>query len=86
MGVAWARVAGELTRLGVEAFGIVKDLGVRPSALAAPWVAVAPVLTGAAIAVAVDWQPPFLWGAAAVVGLGMAPLWPAIRQVLKRSP
>lgn len=85
MGVAWARVAGELTRLSVEAFGIVRDLGVRPGALAAPWVAISPVLIGAAIAVAVDWQPPLLWGAAAVVGLGMAPLWPAIRKLISRS-
>jgi O-antigen/teichoic acid export membrane protein len=85
IGVAWARVAGELTRFAVEAAASVRDVGVRIQALAMPWIAVSPVLTGAAIAVATGWQRPFLWAAIAIVVLGSLPLVAAIRAAAERS-
>ena len=78
VGVAAGRVAGELVRLLMEAAAGRRELGIPLALLLRPWFAVTPILAGATIAVAADWQGPYLWIAAVVVLAGTA-------MVLRRS-
>jgi O-antigen/teichoic acid export membrane protein len=81
VGVAWARVTGEVARLAFEGAAATRDVGVRASSLVRPWISVSPVLAGMALAVLFDWQSPIIWIAAAAVLLGSA----GLRHVWKRS-
>ena len=80
VGVAWARVAGEIVRLCVEATAAVRVLGIRPAELVRPWLTVSPILVGFAVAVAGDWQPPYVWVAVLVVLAGTTHLLTAFRE------
>jgi O-antigen/teichoic acid export membrane protein len=69
-GVASARVAGELTRLLIEAAAIVRDLDLARATLLHPWIAGSVVIAGATLAVVGSWQSPFVWIGAAAVAVG----------------
>ena len=79
VGVAWARVAGELVRLLVEAAAGIHDLGIRSALLLRPWLAASPVIVGAALAASADWQPPFILIAVLIVVAGTGNLLVAAR-------
>jgi O-antigen/teichoic acid export membrane protein len=78
VGVSWARVAGEFVRLCVEATAAVRYLRVRPSQLIRPWIAVLPTLGALAIAVAGNWESPYIWVAVLLVIGGTAHLLAAV--------
>ncbi len=74
VGVAWARVAGELTRLVIESAAVIRDLGIRTTVVVRAWLTVAPAVAGLAVVVAWRWQTPYVWIAAAAVLAGSAGL------------
>jgi O-antigen/teichoic acid export membrane protein len=84
VGVAWARVTGEGLRLLVEATTAIRKLRIGPALLVRPWVAIAPVIAGAGMAVAWHWQPPYIWIATAVVVAGTLELIVRLRQAPAR--
>jgi O-antigen/teichoic acid export membrane protein len=57
VGVAGARVVGELIRLLVEVTAAISELGMRPTSIARAWLVVSPALLGTAIVVVGHWQP-----------------------------
>jgi O-antigen/teichoic acid export membrane protein len=79
VGVAWARVGGEVVRLLVESAAAVRGLAIRPRALVGPWFGIFPILSGAAIAIAGNWEPLYLWIASAVALAGSVRIFPVLR-------
>lgn len=67
LGVAWARVAGELARFVVEASAGIRYVGIRLLQLARPWLVTSPALVGASVAVLEQWRTPYVWIAASLV-------------------
>jgi O-antigen/teichoic acid export membrane protein len=84
IGVAWARVAGEGTRLLIECGASVRRLAVPASLLVRPWLLALPVLVGMAATVLAGWHiPALLLGVAAVLIAAMelaVPLWTPRRE------
>jgi O-antigen/teichoic acid export membrane protein len=77
VGVAWARVAGELVRQVAEV-SAARDLRIARWAFVRPWLEIVPLLGGIGLALLTRWQPPWIWVAAVLIGIAGAALFYSI--------